>query len=126
MQLAQAAPALWPFAESFLSRAVKRCGTWTLAQIAAGVADGRYLLWFAVEGDSAYGAAVTRIIAPPRTCHVIACGGQGHGQLPQLLSTIEEYARHKDCERVMIEGRRGWARVLRDYHQPYITLEKAL
>lgn len=116
----------WPLAEGWVGAAVRRCGDWTLDLVRDGVLDGRYALWLAVEGEKAFGATVTRITAPPRTCEVIACGGDYHGQIPRLLTAIEDFARRDGCERIRISGRRGWARMLRDYRQPFITLEKAL
>jgi hypothetical protein len=130
MQLACVPPdraaEFWPFADAWIRSAVERCGDWTLDQIRTGVLDGRYLLWIAVADGKARGAAVTRIVAPPRICEVVACGGDCRGHIPRLLKVIEDFARRDGCDRVRISGRRGWARMLRDYRQPFITLEKVL
>jgi len=59
-------------------------------------------------------------------CNIVLCGGTHLRRWAHLKDAIEDYARAQGCTRVRMSGRSGWARVFRDYRQPYVTLEKML
>ena len=46
--------------------------------------------------------------------------------LLHLVSLIEDFARAEGCALMRASGRAGWARLLRDYRQPYVVLEKEI
>lgn len=83
------------------------------------------LLWIAARGAAPEAAAVSKIWATRREkiCSVLAVGGSAD-DWPALLIPIEQYAQQQKCHAVRIEGRQGWARVFREYRQPWIILEK--
>ncbi len=83
------------------------------------------LLWVITKDTAPVGAAVSKIWATrkEKICSVLAVGGAGD-DWPALLAPIEQYAQQQKCNAVRMDGRKGWARVFRDYHQPWITLEK--
>ena len=49
-----------------------------------------------------------------------------HG--PSILTDLEEFARHTDCKRMVVYGRKGWVRTLKQYgyEEPYVTLMKEI
>ena len=57
---------------------------------------------------------------------IVACGGRDRAEWLPLLKLIEDYGGEKGCARVRIYGRKGWARVLRDYAVTRLILEKEL
>lgn len=96
-----------------------RCRAWLLAALEPGcgseqdvLADlqvGRAQLW---PGEAS--AMVTRCVVDDRgpCLHVWLAGGDLVDIL-RLKPGIEAWARAQGCERVTINGRQGWARVLR-------------
>ncbi len=98
-----------------------RCRSWLLAalepacgdeaSLLADLASGRAHLW---AGKAA--ALVTQCVVDDRgAClHVWLAGGD----LDEILAMrpgVEAWARGRGCERVTINGRRGWTRVLGRY-----------
>src|SRR5258707_9966955 len=129
-----------PFARQIISDATRTCGDWTEAEIIDGLTEGRMLLWFAIDDRSiaredgrkrphvVLGAAVTQLHMTNSgpLCNIVLCGGKDFRRWVGLKDAIETYARVEGCTRVRMEGRKVWARVFRDYHQPFITLEKVI
>ena len=121
---------VWKHCRHFIAGAYDRqpCND-TFERVERAVHDGSALLWLAWNGERILGAAVTEIWNNParRICAIIACGGdQINSWLTACLPKIEAFAKAEQCECVHLEGRRGWSRVLKDYEQPWVTLEKKL
>ena len=118
----------WPHIETLLERATKRSGEVTLRELYEQILSGSALVWLAVSGGEIYGVAVTRLVIGPngKYCELIACAGRRMSLWLPLLAKIEEFARAEGCESVRLSGRRGWARVLKEYREPWTTLEKRL
>lgn len=102
-------------------RTWNRCRDWLLAALEPGCGDeaslladlaaGRAQLWM---GEAA--ALVTQCVVDGRgpCLHVWLAGGE----LEDILAMrpgVEAWARARGFERVTINGRRGWSRVLRRY-----------
>lgn len=111
--------------EEWLRAAYENPSDETLEGTKSDVFFGRALLWLAVEGKKPIAAAVSKvwITQKSKVCSVLAVGGNAKGW-PNLLNPIENYAAAEGCASVRLEGRRGWARVFKDYTQPWIVLEK--
>ena len=95
--------------------------------VAMRVWRGEALLWIVIDGVIK-AAIVTKIgIANDRkVCTIVACGGYDLlGWLP-LIEDLEKYARLEGCKAVVITGRRGWKRVLPQYTQRAVMLERIL
>lgn len=91
------------------------------AALLAEIRSGRAQLW-AGEG----GAVVTQCVEAPsgRSLHIWLAGGSLPGVLA-LRPGIEAWARGLGCEAITIEGRGGWARVLRPHgYQPHGAILK--
>lgn len=76
---------------------------------------------------------ITEIINYPQTKYCEIVLGAGRTGLPldfwaQMMAHIERWAKSKGCDRVRVNGRPGWERVLgeRDFHKTYTVLEKEL
>lgn len=128
---------MWPRpagARALLSAQWDRCRGWLLAALEPGcgteadlladLAGGRAQLW---AGDRA--ALVTQCVEEPlgRCLHVWLAGGDLK-EIMMLKPGIEAWARGQGCVRVSLDGRRGWARVLRrhGYTDNEIELERRL
>ena len=96
----------------------------TEAELLADIQAGKAQLW---PGETA--AMVTQCVADGegRSLHVWLAGGDLPGVLA-LKPGVEAWARAQGCEFVSIEGRPGWARLLRDdgYRRVGRELRKAL
>lgn len=91
---------------------------------------GHMLLWLVIEADATIVAAMLTQLFEMRSgkaCKVRECGGSGLRQWKELVQTeIERYAKAEGCDRVLLEGRPGWAGHLRDYATIAIVLEKRI
>ena len=81
-------------------------------------------LWFAWS-DKLEAAAVTRS-DPDGACCLLACGGEHMDRWLWMLDEIEKWAKQNGSNRMMLAGRRGWERKLKDYTVSRVTLEKRL
>ena len=89
----------------------------------------RCLLWVAYRGDEVFGSATTKVVIYPnnrRVCVITACAGHHWQEWSHTIKEIEQYAREAQCSAVRLSGRRGWKRVLKDYREPWVLLEKEL
>ena len=90
-------------------------------------------VWHEIEQDRAqfwplpYGAVVTQVLEYPRrrVFRIWLAGGE-LDQLMYALEHAEEYARHRECDAIEIDGRKGWARVLDGFTETCRVLERKL
>jgi hypothetical protein len=61
-----------------------------------------------------------------KVCEIVACGGKEMRHWLHLIERIEQFARDEGCTATRIVGRKGWARVLKDYCARRVVLEKEL
>lgn len=89
---------------------------------------GRFLMWLIWDGEKIAGAVITEITdtMKGRVCVIVALGGKDRNRWMHLLSEIEEYALLEGCKSVRLYGRKGWKRVLRDYRETRVILEKEI
>lgn len=124
---------VWPIAERFVARSFARGNLAMPASLLGDLRSGRRILWLIVRDSSSpeiLGAGITALydLASGRMCKIEHFGA-GHMDLDlwlDQLAVIEQYAKAQGCDRVMIEGRRGWMRKLDDYTQTAVILEKRL
>lgn len=85
-------------------------GTHSIDDIWHGVVAGQYQFWPAEKG-----CFITEVIDFPqkRVFHVFLAGGELR-QLRQMVDSLESFANALGCQSIMISGRTGWIRVLRD------------
>jgi hypothetical protein len=91
--------------------------------------SGTMLLWLAVDEEGQITAAMLTQLFEMRTgkmCKMMECGGDRLREWKHLRAEIEQYAKREGCDRVLVEGRPGWARVLTDYTTIAVVLEKRI
>ncbi len=113
----------WIVAAPLIARAVERQDTHSLEDVEEAIRKGEAQLW--CFGAS---ALVTEIHVYPRkkVCRIWMAAGVFEELVRELLPAVEGWAREKGCQSVTVVGRPGWARVMKDYHQPHTMLEKEL
>lgn len=116
----------WPYAEPLLSKAVERCGNWTVGEIRQQLDKGA-LLWIVWNGDEMKAACVTRLAMEKKglVLEALACAGEGQ-DWRRLYEEIEDYGRNEGCVLSRMSGRDGWRRIFSDYDLAWVTLEKDL
>jgi hypothetical protein len=119
----------WDEAAPLIARAVERQGDYDLSDVRALCETADAQLWMAVDGGVAVGAVVTKVYDFPcsRVVQIWLCGGDSFDKWgAAILRVIEEWASEIGAKRVRIAGRKGWGRVLGDYEQTSVVLEKCL
>ena len=101
-----------------LQRAVDDAdGRWTSEQLLADVESGRVLVWMVPHGTKIVGVFTTRVVeSAVRWCLVEDCAGDDLASwILEALRALETWAREIGAAQIVLEGRRGWERVLRPY-----------
>lgn len=119
---------VWPHVEPLLATAMLRSGEMTMADMLSRLQDRRLLLWLVWDGTEIVSALVTELAQTisGKVCVIVAMGGKGRDRWLHLTSQLEEFARAEGCRAMRLYGRRGWKRVMRDYRETRIILEKDL
>jgi len=112
-----------------LESAARRSRETSVEAIEQDLAAGRALLWIAWGAERRIVAVlVTQLVrtAAGLVCVLVSCAGGEHRRWVGLLRDIERYAADEECVAMRIYGRKGWARVLKDYRTARVILEKSL
>lgn len=119
---------IWPNVFKTIRRAIQRGDLGRFDELERAVLNGHALVWLAVEETKVEGVAVTQIVLTEnsKVCMVQACGGKDCSHWLHLLADIEQYAKAQGCDCTRIMGRKGWARVLKNYKTTKIVLERRL
>jgi hypothetical protein len=91
--------------------------------------DKFVLLWVCVRDGSIEAAMTTTLIkleGGGLACQILALGGRNMKGWRALWPQIESYAKNEGCCKVRVEGRLGWKRILADYVQTGVILEKRM
>jgi hypothetical protein len=99
-------------------------GAYTLEDIGKGILEGEMQLWCHKNSS-----AVTSLDVYPKA--LVCCIFLAAGFLDEVMEIregIEEWAREQGCSSVMLIGRKGWSRKLRDsgYYESAVVLHKEL
>jgi hypothetical protein len=118
----------WSIVQPLIVQAMKRGGVGDPGPVYADVVAGRSLLWLACDGSEVVACAITELTEAMgrKLCTIVACGGHARGNWLHLIEGLEDYARQEGCASTRIIGREGWKRVLPDYWQRAVILEKGL
>ncbi len=121
----------WEQAEPLLWRAIILTGgDETLLSVKNDLRDGRrgLLAAFSVLSMDRMLMAVTTRLVPSGSgrvkCLIGHIGGDDMEKWLGFLPMIESYAREQGCVGMKIVGRKGWLRVLPDYEQTAVVMEK--
>lgn len=126
---------LWPEYGHFLEKYEATRGVDYAGQLREDLRLARKQLWGVQHDGRVRCVVVTRIVDQPRgeICEVYAMAAKGEDDAPfnesnvlLVLGQIEEWARGLGCTRMKIEGRKGWRRLLHDYAEAGVVLEKEI
>jgi hypothetical protein len=93
--------------------------------IRAWLDDGSYQLW--IEGEFRAVCTTSIDIYPDKkVCTVVHLAGNGLWEWVGDLTHIEGWAREQGCDRIRINGREEWSRVLPGYRKVAVVSEKEL
>jgi hypothetical protein len=114
----------WPHVEHLIRPAMIRSGEMIVLDVLRMLASRRFLLWLIWDETEIVGAVVTELAdtIAGRICTIVSMGGKDRKRWLHLL----DYARKEHCRAMRLYGRKGWKRVLRDYSETRIILEKEL
>ena len=119
---------VWPKVAHFVRQAIERTDLGRFDKLEEDLLAGNALLWLAVTESEIHAAAITQLIVTERSsvCAIRACGGNGVNNWISLIGMIENYARNERCDCVRLVGRKGWARMLKDYRADMVIMERRL
>lgn len=121
-------PQIWPHVWERLQKVYQRTDLGRFKKCEEDVFTGRALLWLAWRQPEVLASVVTQIWETERStvCLILACGGEKAREWLPLMASIEQYARAEGCNKIRIYGRKGWLRLLPDFHAPFAVIEKDL
>lgn len=119
---------IWKLVRPILEPAFNDTSDSTIEATEADVLSGLSFLWVAWDGNKIVAAITTGLVKTPRhkICIVTSAGGVNPRLADQFMPMIEKYAKDEGCDLVRAAGRRGWIKMLPDYEQPWIVLDKRL
>jgi len=117
----------WSAVAPLLLPAIQWSGDYRPDEVEAELQGGRAQLWIATDGTPRV-AVVTRLrpTEAGTVCEIWLAGGRDRHAWLHFIDIIERAARERGCTKIEIVGRRGWARVLRDYRPTAVVLQKLL
>ena len=121
-------PLVWPAVRALVLSAVLRTDLSHSSDIEDDVLSGKSQLWVAFVDGRIEAAAATLLRRTDRhlVCILTALGGANRAAWLPLLQRVEAWAKAEGAARFRIYGRKGWARVLRNYRVSNVVLERAL
>lgn len=119
---------VWPTVSQWVRDSIERVDLSKFDCVERQVLNGEALLWVAHNGVFINAAAITQLSINEggKVCTIISCGGSRVVKALWMLSPIEEYAKQEGCRSVLVYGRKGWARALKDYRPAAVVLRKEL
>ena len=112
-----------PFRELIDRALAEGYGQMNYADVIDGIKRGEYQFW-----SSENSCVITTIDVFPRLKQLTVIIGAGDlKEIDEIIRpVIEEWARHIDCDTMLIMGRPVWQRALEGYRRTAVVLEKRL
>lgn len=120
---------IWPLVKDRLAQVLRdHPSDTTIEAMEQDVMAALQLVWIASDGTSIAAAALTALsLTPAHKLCTITLGFSVNTRLwDRFFPMVEEYARAEGCSNLRICGRRGWGRVLKDFREPWVVLDKEL
>ena len=113
----------WEKAKPLIDKALKYQSGHDIEDIKQAIEDNMAQLWCGNKS-----VIVTEIITYPKKkeCRIWLASGDMQELTKEMLPDVESWAKGGGCQTVSVVGRKGWLRVLKDYFQPHIVIEKEL
>lgn len=85
-------------------------------------------LWLMVDDGEPLAAGISEIATYPRrkVCRIRGVAGHSFDRWHPTLTQFEAWARQQGCDGIEFYARKGWERLLPDYRQTAIVMEKTL
>lgn len=118
---------LWPTVRPLLVEALNYhtpgCAPF---QVKANLENGEWRLLVVEDAGRVIAAGCLHIVELPltRQCRFELFGGERMAEWLPLLTDVEEWAISQGCTSFRLFGRRGWARILDDWRETAVVLEK--
>lgn len=112
-----------PFRELIDRALAEGYGQMNYADVVDGIKSGEYQFW-----SSENSCVITTIDIFPRLKQLTVIIGAGDlKEIDEIIRPVlEEWARHINCDTLLIMGRPGWQRALEGYKRTAVVLEKRL
>lgn len=112
-----------PFRELIERALAEGYGQMNYADVVEGLKRGEYQFW-----SSENSCVITTIDIFPRLKQLTVIIGAGDlREIDEIIRPVlEEWARHINCDTMLIMGRPGWQRALEGYKRTAVVLEKRL
>ena len=120
---------VWPFVRDCAKKACEKVGVSKFEDLERNTLNGTDMAWLVREGQGIYGfVTITRC---DNAFEIVQCIGTGIYRFLPLIGTLEQFARDNGATLMRLYGRKGWRRVLKDYHvakeyPTYLIMEKTL
>lgn len=127
---AKLVPKVWADARPFIERSLEGCPEFTADDAEASILAQEQQLWIFFEGGRVCGAGTTQIVVYPRSkvCFVHTWSAEvDRQQWLAGLRDVEAWAKAEGCSVIRIpQAREGWRRVMPEYRQRAVVLERTL
>ena len=120
---------VWGLVGQFLQPAVDQQDGYLMEDVKIMLLRGAWQLWVAVDDDNeVHASGVTRIDNYPRkrVLTITFLGGKEMKNWKHLLSDIEATAVQNGCNELEIQGRKGWAREMKDFKHTDVVCYKKI
>ena len=100
---------IWEYVEPFIKTGLERGSVFTLEQIREGLLTSNFQLWV-WQKHEILAVLVTAVI--DKACVLLCSAGTEMREWSQHIDLVEDWAKSNGCERIRVQGRKGWSRVL--------------
>ena len=102
-------PIIWLEVEPFVESALERGSAFSKEDIYEGLRKTHFQLW-TWQTPSIKALMVTCIYE--KSCLLLLMAGESMSEWKDSLPLVEEWAKDKGCQELLIQGRKGWSKVL--------------
>jgi hypothetical protein len=119
---------VWPIIRGGVRSALTNGVGGLFSQTESDILSGISIVWLAVEGKDIRGVLVTDLVKTDSglQCVIASLHGDNMRDWIGFLPEIEQFARKEGCTSIRMTGRKSWARVLSDYENIGIVMQKDL
>lgn len=102
-------------------------GTYNIASVLEGLLNQKMQLWLALRGDKIEAAGISEITTfPLKKVGEFTVAGESMMEWKEFMPQIEAWARNRGCSSMRLIARKGWKKILKDYEETNIVLQKGL